>query len=167
MEAKRAQVTGWASEVIAIMGEVGTDFAAILAPPFSMSELYDLLTDLVQATEVVVRGPGQGADKFTVVEEVLDELDDVYHWRAALAAAMHLPGWLGSRIIGALDSVVIGLIVRMLNRFGVWTLIVPYQEALAKLTPPLPEAADDDRAARLAGLAKLKADQAANAEKAV
>jgi hypothetical protein len=94
------------AETLARQIEESQAAVAELTKGITWARLAALLTELVDAAETLIRGPGKGADKKAAVKQAVRILDERYHIYDGIDALIKLPGYLE-----AIDNLIIGAVV--------------------------------------------------------
>ncbi len=120
----------WAEEVLQTAEAIGADVLALIRSPggWNLGTVGAVLTRIIQAAELVITGPGRGAERKAAVRAVLRKLDQRYRWRDALDAAIKLPKaleWADDLIMPAFESAAIELVVAVLNLTHAWAAGIP------------------------------------------
>ena len=104
--------------IIAELKEARDDWDELFSGKFSVQEIFDLITSLVQAGEAVITEPKTGADKHQLVHDAFDYFDEKYHIIDRLDDLIPLPFFLepfDGPFIGKLVDFLIGQAVSVLN----------------------------------------------------
>ena len=117
-------VERWADEVLRTAQAIGADVLGLIRNRWDLATVGAVLTRIIQAAELVITGPGRGHERKAAVRAVLRLLDQRYHWRDALDAAIKLPKaleWADDLIMPAFESAAIELVVAVLNLPRAWS----------------------------------------------
>ena len=113
----------WAQKVIEGAKALGLDVVEMIQEGFSVGGLFQLLYALVKTAELVVVGPGRGAEKKVIVLAVLEKLKKDHDLVRRIDDAIKLPAYLeplDGIVINALLPVLVDGIVALLNLLGAW-----------------------------------------------
>lgn len=132
------EVNQWVEQIIAKAEQMGRGVSALITGPLSLREITELVTILVAAAELVLTGPGLGADKKAAVKAVLAELEERYQYRKRVDSLIKLPvplEWVDDLLLPILEGLAIDMVVAVLN---VWHLWQPFYKAAVIPEPPPP-----------------------------
>jgi len=115
----------WATEILNRVEQLVGNVQELLAGSFTLADLGHLVNAVLQAAESIWQGPGQGADKRAAVLATFQELENRYHWQAAIDKALKLPApleWVDNMLMPLIQGLLVDLIVAVLNATGAWGL---------------------------------------------
>ncbi len=115
--------------VIQELEESSVAIKALIDPPFELQEVFDVITEVIEAVEVMSPEGMPGNAKKAIVTGVIEWLDEKFNVTATIIEAFlpKLPRWLRwllpvkriKKIVAKIFPAMIDVIVRLLNKY-VW-----------------------------------------------